>query len=1587
MCIGPSMPRRNGCERRRGLLPALERMEERRLLATLMVTNNSGLATTAGSLPYQVAQSAAGDTIDFSITGGVQTIPLAQTLVVGHALTIDGTTQSPGSHGVVVTAGAGVTTGFDLTAAGVTLSGLVIGGFSGYGVHIETAGHDTVIGSYIGTDATGTSASANGTGIFVDDVGMNSIGGTTAGAGDLISGNASDGLLIRGAAATGNVVVGDEIGTTATGLAALPNSGDAGVQIGAGAVGNTIGGTAAGARDVISGNVGDGVLITGTASGTMVQGDYIGVDITGVKGLANAINGVEIATGGNTVGGAVAGDANLISGNGIDGVLVTGLGANNNLIQGNTIGLDATGMSKLFNPGNGVEIADGAIRNTVGGVAAGDRNVISGNGPNGSSNGHAGDGVLMTGLGTVNNLIQGNAIGVDASGTHAEGNQGNAGVEVSGGAGGETIGGAMPGAQNLINSNGTDGVLLTGGGNMVVGNAISGNQNGVEIAASSGNAITGNMIDDNFFDGVVIRSGARDNAIGGTETGAANAISGNHRDGVRITDLLTMSNAIRDDLITASGRDGIRISAGAGGNTATGNTITGNGFGLYDYGAGVAIDTGASANTIGGTDGLATRDVISGNAEEGVRITDLGTSGNVVEGDSIGTDGAGTAAMPNLGDAGVAILSGAAGNTIGGAIVGARDVISGNAHEGVLIYDASNNVVAGDLIGLGSDGNSLPNQGAGVFILADVSGPTVNNTIGGTTAGAADVISGNAGDGVLIVGAGATGNPVEGDFIGTDATGTFPRPNTQGDGVEVAAGAGNNTIGGATAGAANAIKFNAGDGVRIDSGANQDKVSRNTIAGNALDGVRITGPGSQAYVSNNMIGLAGLGNRGDAGVAVEGSAGGNVIGIGNVISGNAGDGVRLAGVSGNSVVDNTISGNALDGVLILGGSGNGVAGNRIGIGTDVAGAVALPNQGAGVHVESSGNLIGGAVPEARNVISGNVGDGVLIDGAGSTGNLVESNLIGMNAAGTAALPNQSNGVEVGASASNNTIGGTAAGAGNTIAGNARYGVRLDTRAGGNFIFGDAISGNGGVGGFDGVRIDSGANHNVVGGTALGAGNVIGANAGDGVRIAGPGTTFNNVAGNSIGTDSGGTALLGNAGAAGVELADSASNNDIGPGNTIAGNGLTSRSSGDGVLIDGGANNNSVQRNRIGFILTGSASTAVPNRGAGVLILAGSTFNAVLTDTISGNLGDGVLIVGTDTFVSGNYIGTDASGTRKLPNRSDGVEIAPPGSVAGNPGNAVAGNVIAGNKGHGVRLDAGATGSAITGNVIGVDNTGAAALGNGGAGVLVMGAGNTIGGAGVGAGNLISGNGRDGVQITGPAATRDVVAGNIIGLDRAGARALGNANNGVEVDAAGNAIGGADPGARNVISDNGYDGVLITGSGSKGNSVAGDTINGNTFAGVAVVAEAAGNTVTGDAIAGNILGVLIESGAHDNTIGGTSAGARDLITGNTAGGVLITGGGTVRNLIIGDTISGNRGVAGVRIGGQSGPNLVSGDAITSNAGSGSGSIWRPAAPSSAARRPGSGTPSRPTPSTASRSTMFRGIPRWATTSASARRGRS
>src|SRR5207249_2583060 len=126
--------------------------------------------------------------------------------------------------------------------------------------------------------------------------------------------------------------------------------------------------------------------------------------------------------------------------------------------------------------------------------------------------------------------------------------------------------------------------------------------------------------------------------------------------------------------------------AGTSGNVVLGNYIGTDVNGTADLGntgTGVLIDGGATANTVGGTSAGA-RNVISGNNLDGVRILNVGTSGNVVLGNFIGTDSNGTAALGNSAD-GVFILVGATANTVGGATASARNVLSGNDLHGVAI--------------------------------------------------------------------------------------------------------------------------------------------------------------------------------------------------------------------------------------------------------------------------------------------------------------------------------------------------------------------------------------------------------------------------------------------------------------------------------------------------------------------------------------------------------------------------------------------------------------------------------------------------------------------------------------------------------------------------------------------------------------------------------------------------------------------------------------------------------------------------------------------------------------------------------------
>src|SRR5262249_60398129 len=128
--------------------------------------------------------------------------------------------------------------------------------------------------------------------------------GTAAGAGNLISGNGNNGINLG----PGNTVQGNLIGTDVTGLTAVPNGNGIVVQSGNG----LIGGTAPGARNVVSGNTGDGIAVGGVNGNvTQVQGNFVGVDITGNAALGNKGSGISTSGAGVTIGGTTAAARNI----------------------------------------------------------------------------------------------------------------------------------------------------------------------------------------------------------------------------------------------------------------------------------------------------------------------------------------------------------------------------------------------------------------------------------------------------------------------------------------------------------------------------------------------------------------------------------------------------------------------------------------------------------------------------------------------------------------------------------------------------------------------------------------------------------------------------------------------------------------------------------------------------------------------------------------------------------------------------------------------------------------------------------------------------------------------------------------------------------------------------------------------------------------------------------------------------------------------------------------------------------------------------------------------------------------------------
>ena len=339
----------------------------------------------------------------------------------------------------------------------------------------------------------------------------------------------------------------------------------------------------------------------------------------------------------------------------------------------------------------------------------------------------------------------------------------------------------------------------------------------IHMTDKGGNFIEGNYIGTDATGSTAVSPGqigirsfsSTDNTIGGTTPAARNVISGNN-----------------NGTLLQSGSNRTTIQGNYVGTDASGATTVANGS------AGIRIE-GSTDNLIGGTSAAA-RNIISGSPSSGVGVRlEQGANGNRVQGNYIGTDVTGTEMLPST--FGVGIIN-SNNNIIGGTDTGAGNLISGNGQAGITIggnnSGATGNVIQANYIGTDKTGTAALGNGLrGVELAFKVT----NTTIGGTTAAARNIISGNGEIGVFMAFDNTTGNSVLGNYIGTDVSGTSPIPNRFGVGFN---GARDNFVGGTGAGEGNVIAFNRESGVfGLDSLATGNRISGNSIHSNTTLGI------------------------------------------------------------------------------------------------------------------------------------------------------------------------------------------------------------------------------------------------------------------------------------------------------------------------------------------------------------------------------------------------------------------------------------------------------------------------------------------------------------------------------------------------------------------------------------------------------------------------------------------------------------------------------------------------------------------------------------------------------------------------------
>ena len=1073
-------------------------------------------ANTNAASGATVGECAAGsgtDSIQFNIGSGTPTIVMTAALPgILEAVTIDGNT---GGATRVELNGNGISgNGLFLDGHGNTIRNLVINRFIGDGIRLNTSNNNTIQGNYIGTSADGTTTAGFGNsirGILVDASHNNTIGGVVgttpggacSGACNVISGNSASGILLSGAASASNAntIQGNFIGTDVTGTLDRGNGGD-GISPNH-ATNTVIGGNAAG-RNIISGNGQSGIGFgLGNKSGAVVQGNHIGVDTTRTAVIPNKFGISSFSSQSAdlvTIGGVGAG--NVIGGNahaGIKGKFT------NSIFEGNYVGTNTSGTVSLTNGVysgqgaaleglGGIVLQEGSSANRIGGDAQGAGNVVAfnrgagvrlgadnfdtaagtGNIIRGNSiyrnNGlglslNTGGGIMVTPLandagdgdtgannrqnypvltsltesggtvtvqGTLNSTastefaldfytsvegdgsgygegqtyrhtadvttdangdasfsVQFQAVGgqpfISATATSSTGNTsefsnrlsydnpGNFGFNTGNYAVGEDvatttitvvrINGAIGSAcVNYATSNGTAtagsdytataGTLCFDAGELsktftvsimpdatpeadeTVTLTLSNPTVGAGLAAQSSATLT--IVNEDSFETFVV------NNPGDTNDGTCSPVGTG--DGCTLREAINAANATpeQDTIAFALTGDNPTITLGSGlpaitarllinGNTGGATRVEINGGNITAHGLTLTSSAGRSRIY---------RLVINRFNGSGIQIT--GSSDHIIQGNFIGTDSTGTLGRGNA-DGGITLhnsnrnlIGGTVGTSPGGACTGVCNLISGNSDHGIAADPrggfADGNVIQGNFIGTDITGTQAISNSRGIDFLNKVN----YTLIGGASANARNLISGNSNIGVFMSAAHIKGNVVQGNYIGVNTTADAKLGNSVG--VVLFFTATENSIIG------NVVGGNTLRGIELSTFGDPAQLPphHNVVQGNFVgtdpSGTRDLGNGRSDFITEAMGGI----------VLVQGTynnlIGGPSQGQGNVVAFNYPAGIRLGtgsgsagGGAGNSILNNSVYSNAGLGISLvtadspLGndfGDGDGGANNR-----------------------------------------------------------------------------------------------------------------------------------------------------------------------------------------------------------------------------------------------------------------------------------------------------------------------------------------------------------------------------------------------------------------------------------------------------------------------------------------------------------------------------------------------------------------------------------------------------------------------------------------------------------------------------------